>query len=522
VRRQGHGRRPLSRRLYRRAARTYDLGPGGWSYLSALGLLASDHGRARVPGVDSGLSVDGCCMGPMQFVHATWRRFGVDADGDGRRSPYDRRDAVFGAAHMLDVNGAPDRWRRALWAYNPSPRYVADAQRHARRMRRRARAEARPGVQPDRSPGDRSPGRGGRGDRDEAPGVGNRRESERRSRRGRRRSGFRPSREAREDIPKRYLRLYRRAAREFELGRRGWSVLAAVGKIETDHGRLDAAGVDSGENPWGAGGPMQFLQPTWEAYGVDGDGDGAVNRYDPADAVPGAANYLEASGAPGDWKKALFAYNHADWYVKDVLRQSRDYCGKRYERRRPGRGDRRGGDHRDRRGGDHRDRRGGDHRDRRGGDRRSARRSPMRQKRLKTVRWALRQEGTSEYSDKVARWSRRAGWSSVPAWCGIFVHEAWLRAGLDLDNRMAAVKFIHDSAGERTNHFKAIRLEKARRGDLLVIDWPGVGDSDDHVAIVRRRADGGSIPVISGNTGDDDVSKDLYDTSVVQMAVRVT
>ncbi len=106
-------------------------------------------------------------------------------------------------------------------------------------------------------------------------------------------------------------------------------MLAGIGSIETDHGRLDAEGVDSGENPWGAGGPMQFLSETWDAYSVDGDDDGDKDRYDPADAIHSAANYLDDSGAPNDWDSAIYAYNHADWYVDDVKQRAAKYRGTR-------------------------------------------------------------------------------------------------------------------------------------------------------------------------------------------------
>ena len=63
---------------------------------------------------------------------------------------------------------------------------------------------------------------------------------------------------------------------------------------------------------------MQFLATTWQLYGVDGDGDGRSDRWDPADAIYAAANYLRASGAPADYGRAIFAYNH-DWsYVRLV------------------------------------------------------------------------------------------------------------------------------------------------------------------------------------------------------------
>lgn len=127
-------------------------------------------------------------------------------------------------------------------------------------------------------------------------------------------------------IPADYLPLYRGAAARYELGEEGWSFLAAVGKVECDHGRSPVPGCHRGEaNSAGARGPAQFLPATWDAYGVDGDGDGDRDVYAPADAVAGMANYLRASGAPSDWRRALFAYNHADWYVDRVLRQAAAY-----------------------------------------------------------------------------------------------------------------------------------------------------------------------------------------------------
>jgi hypothetical protein len=136
-----------------------------------------------------------------------------------------------------------------------------------------------------------------------------------------------PSGVAAADIPPEMLRWYQSAAQTCP--GLSWTVLAAIGKIESDHGRSTSPGVHSGENYAGAGGPMQFLAGTWTAYGVDGNGDGVASRYDPADAVYGATNYLCASGAgkPGGLRRAIFAYNHADWYVNDVLSLSARYAG---------------------------------------------------------------------------------------------------------------------------------------------------------------------------------------------------
>ncbi len=134
-----------------------------------------------------------------------------------------------------------------------------------------------------------------------------------------------PSELAVADIPADLLPVYQEAA-QASCGM-PWAVLAAVGKVETDHGRSRLPGVQSGANFAGARGPMQFLAGTWAAYGVDGDGDGARDAYNSVDAIWGAANYLCASGAgePVRIRGAIWAYNHADWYVDKVLAQAAAY-----------------------------------------------------------------------------------------------------------------------------------------------------------------------------------------------------
>jgi peptidoglycan hydrolase CwlO-like protein len=116
----------------------------------------------------------------------------------------------------------------------------------------------------------------------------------------------------------RYMELYREAAEQYGFGP-DWYVLAAVGKVESGHGAY------MGTSYAGAMGPMQFMPSTWESSGVDGNGDGVANIMDPEDAIPAAARYLEAGGAPQDWYRALYSYNHADWYVKDVLTVAEAY-----------------------------------------------------------------------------------------------------------------------------------------------------------------------------------------------------
>lgn len=122
---------------------------------------------------------------------------------------------------------------------------------------------------------------------------------------------------ARTEIPPEYLRLYLRAAARYGLD---WAILAGIGKVECDHGRDPAPACtrEGAVNAAGAGGPMQFLASTWAKYGVDAEGPGPPDRWDPADAIFGAANYLRAAGAPGDYRAAIYAYNHAGWYVQEV------------------------------------------------------------------------------------------------------------------------------------------------------------------------------------------------------------
>jgi cell wall-associated NlpC family hydrolase len=142
--------------------------------------------------------------------------------------------------------------------------------------------------------------------------------------------GGAPSPQAQQDIPPQLLPVYQTAADSCP--GLPWSVLAAIGKVETDHGRSTAPGVRSGANFAGAAGPMQIgiggkAGNTFAGYAIDADGGGA-DVYNPVDAIFTAANYLCQNGANkgGDVAGAIFAYNHADWYVTKVLAIASTYA----------------------------------------------------------------------------------------------------------------------------------------------------------------------------------------------------
>ena len=114
-------------------------------------------------------------------------------------------------------------------------------------------------------------------------------------------------------VPPVLIPIYRRASAAYDLGPQGPAVLAGINEIETGFGQ------NLGPSYAGAVGWMQFMPETWAAYGVDANEDGVADPNNPEDAIFAAASYLSASGMPEDTYGAIFAYNHADWYVADVL-----------------------------------------------------------------------------------------------------------------------------------------------------------------------------------------------------------
>jgi hypothetical protein len=123
--------------------------------------------------------------------------------------------------------------------------------------------------------------------------------------------------------PTNYLMLYQESAAQYCPGM-SWTVLAAIGEIESNNGQ------NMGPSSAGALGPMQFMPATWAQWGIDGFGDtGPPNIMNPFDAVPSAARMLCADGAARggqSLRQAIFDYNHADWYVNEVLALAAEYA----------------------------------------------------------------------------------------------------------------------------------------------------------------------------------------------------
>ena len=132
-----------------------------------------------------------------------------------------------------------------------------------------------------------------------------------------------PTRAATADIPSSYLRLYCKAGARYRIS---WPVLAAIGKVESDHGRTRLPGVRSGSNWAGACGPMQIgcvphskAGNSWARYGHG-------RPHDPAQAIPAAARYLVDHGARHHLDRAIYAYNHSRAYVAKVKQLAGRYA----------------------------------------------------------------------------------------------------------------------------------------------------------------------------------------------------
>jgi peptidoglycan DL-endopeptidase CwlO len=148
------------------------------------------------------------------------------------------------------------------------------------------------------------------------------------------------STEAANSIPDNYLEWFQTVGIQYNVP---WTILAGIGKVESDDGRTQLPGVNSGWNAFGAAGPMQIgvtgasgnqwggtpdhpASEVVDGVATDEDGTGWADVYDPADAIAGAAKYLIEHGVQQNPDTAIFAYNHADWYVEEVLSWASTYA----------------------------------------------------------------------------------------------------------------------------------------------------------------------------------------------------
>ena len=139
----------------------------------------------------------------------------------------------------------------------------------------------------------------------------------------------------------------------------------------------------------------------------------------------------------------------------------------------------------------------------------------------RAVRWAFAQVGVTEIGDtecgpKITLWQQRAGWRVPPCrpWCGAFVHEAFLQAGINLRSAFLNPERVLDDARAGRNGLRAIPVRQVRRGDLVLYAW-GTGKRADHFGIVTRPYRAGQVSAVEGNAGQ----AVRYETRAVQLAV---
>src|SRR3954471_12154387 len=118
------------------------------------------------------------------------------------------------------------------------------------------------------------------------------------------------------EIPPFLLPIYQACGTQYGIP---WEVLASINKIET------AFGTNLNVSTAGAEGWMQFMPATCKTWGIDANGDGRADPYNPVDAICSAGRYLQASGGETNLRQAIFAYNHASWYVDEVLLTAQQY-----------------------------------------------------------------------------------------------------------------------------------------------------------------------------------------------------
>jgi murein DD-endopeptidase MepM/ murein hydrolase activator NlpD len=263
---------PLLIPIYQRAAAAYGLGPQGAAVLAGINEVETAFG--------TNLNVSSAgAVGWMQFMPESWATYGVDANGDGFKDPYNPEDAIFAAAGYLRAAGMPADTYGAIYAYNHADWYVAEVLANANCY---------------------APLVGGAVG---AAAVTPRLEV----------LNCNPTPAWRRKIPAEYLADIEQSAARYELGEHGVWDLAAIARLESNFGRGMSRREMRTAGPFG-------LQPSeWRRYAVDGNEDGRIERANPADS---AATMARMIWAHGSLRHGIFAHNHAAWYEQVVIEEA--------------------------------------------------------------------------------------------------------------------------------------------------------------------------------------------------------
>jgi hypothetical protein len=255
--------------MYQRASTVYGLGPQGPAVLAGINEVETAFG--------TNLNVSSAgAIGWMQFMPSTWETYGVDANGDGVKDPYNPEDAIFAAASYLKAAGMPADTYGAIYAYNHADWYVAEVLANANCYAPQLGGSASALIAAPRLQV----------------------------------LSCAPAKPWRRRMPAEYLGAFESAAARYDLGPRGVWALAAIARLESNFGR----GMTKSE--LNHAGPLGLEPSEWKRYAVDGDEDGRIRHADPADS---AATLARLIWSHGSLRAGVFAHNQAAWYEQTVL-----------------------------------------------------------------------------------------------------------------------------------------------------------------------------------------------------------
>ncbi len=264
--------------IYQRAADKYGLGPQGPAVLAGINAVETGFGTNMGPSSAG-------AIGWMQFMPASWAEYGVDANGDGVKDPYNPEDAIFAAASYLHIAGMPRDTYGAIFAYNHADWYVEEVLANA------GCYAAEVGAQ-------------GFGDSQLGAQIQVLQCS--------------PNPDWKKELPAEYLEAFEQAAARYELGRRGVWALAAIARLESDFGR------NLTEKQLEETGPLGLDASEWATYRADGDEDGHIEHADVFDSADTLAREIWSKGT---LSAGVFAHNQAAWYVEEVMQQAEQIEG---------------------------------------------------------------------------------------------------------------------------------------------------------------------------------------------------